>query len=101
MDAAAQAQLDRGRRVVELLKQPQYKPVPVEEQVVSLYAVTEGFLDVVDPADIPQAEKDLVDFIKTRHSEVINSIKTTGELPEDELKAAVEAFVNTLEKKEE
>ena len=90
-----------GRRVVELLKQPQYKPVPVEEQVVSLYAVTEGFLDVVDPADIPQAEKDLVDFIKTRHSEVINSIKTTGELPEDELKAAVEAFVNTLEKKEE
>ena len=83
------------------MKQPQYKPVPVEEQVVSLYAVTEGFLDVVDPADIPQAEKDLVDFIKTRHSEVINSIKTTGELPEDELKAAVEAFVNTLEKKEE
>ena len=101
LDAASQAQLDRGRRVVELLKQPQYKPVPVEEQVVSLYAVTEGFLDVVDPADIPQAEKDLVDFIKTRHSEVINSIKTTGELPEDELKAAVEAFVNTLEKKEE
>ena len=83
------------------MKQPQYKPVPVEEQVVSLYAVTECFLDVVDPADIPQAEKDLVDFIKTRHSEVINSIKTTGELPEDELKAAVEAFVNTLEKKEE
>ena len=83
------------------MKQPQYKPVPVEEQVVSLYAVTEGFLDVVEPADIPQAEKDLVDFIKTRHSEVINSIKTTGELPEDELKAAVEAFVNTLEKKEE
>ena len=101
LDAASQAQLDRGRRVVELLKQPQYKPVPVEEQVVSLYAVTEGFLDVVEPADIPQAEKDLVDFIKTRHSEVINSIKTTGELPEDELKVAIEAFVNTLKKKEE
>ena len=101
LDAASQAQLDRGRRVVELLKQPQYKPVPVEEQVVSLYAVTEGFLDVVEPADIPQAEKDLVDFIKTRHSEVINSIKTTGELPEDELKGAIEAFVNTLKKKEE
>ena len=83
------------------MKQPQYKPVPVEEQVVSLYAVTEGFLDVVEPADIPQAEKDLVDFIKTRHSEVINSIKTTGELPEDELKGAIEAFVNTLKKKEE
>ena len=42
-----------------------------------------------------------MDFIKTRHSEVINSIKTTGELPEDELKASIEAFVNTLEKKEE
>ena len=101
LDAASQAQLDRGRRVVELLKQPQYQPVPMEEQVVSLYAVTEGFLDVVDPADIPQAEQDLIDFVKTRHSDVINSIKTTGELPEEELKAAVEAFVSTLEKKEE
>ena len=101
LDAASQAQLDRGRRVVELLKQPQYQPVPMEEQVVSLYAVTEGFLDVVDPADIPQAEQDLIDYVKTRHSEVINSIKTTGELPVEELKAAVEAFVSTLEKKEE
>ena len=101
LDAASQAQLDRGRRVVELLKQPQYQPVPMEEQVVSLYAVTEGFLDVVDPADIPQAEQDLIDFVKTRHSEVINTIKTTGELPEEELKTAVEAFVSTLEKKEE
>ncbi len=101
LDAASQAQLDRGRRVVELLKQPQYQPVPMEEQVVSLYAVTEGFLDVVDPADIPQAEQDLIDFVKTRHSDVINSIKTTGELPEEELKAAVETFVSTLEKKEE
>ena len=63
--------------------------------------MTEGFLDVVDPADIPQAEQDLIDFVKTRHSDVINSIKTTGELPEEELKAAVEAFVSTLEKKEE
>ena len=81
MDAASQAQLDRGRRVVELLKQPQYQPVPMEEQVISLYAVTEGFLDVVDPADIPQAEQDLIEFVKTRHSDVINSIKTTGELP--------------------
>jgi len=101
LDAASQAQLDRGRRVVELLKQPQYQPVPMEEQVVSLYAVTEGFLDVVDPADIPQAEQDLIEFVKTRHSDVINSIKTTGELPVEELKAAVEAFVSTLEKKEE
>ena len=101
LDAASQAQLDRGRRVVELLKQPQYQPVPMEEQVISLYAVTEGFLDVVDPADIPPTELDLIDFVKTRHSDVINSIKTTGELPEEELKTAVEAFVSTLEKKEE
>jgi len=43
----------------------------------------------------------LIDFVKTRHSEVLNTIKTTGELPEEELKAAVIAFVNTLEKKEE
>ena len=101
LDAASQAQLDRGRRVVELLKQPQYQPVPMEEQVVSLFAVTEGYLDVVDPADVPQTEQDLIDFVKTRHSEVLNTIKTTGELPEEELKAAVIAFVNTLEKKEE
>ena len=50
---------------------------------------------------MPQVEQDLIDYVKTRHSEVINSIKTTGELPVDELKAAVEAFVSTLEKKEE
>ena len=51
--------------------------------------------------DSPQTELDLIDFVKTRHSDVINSIKTTGELPEEELKTAVEAFVSTLEKKEE
>ena len=99
LDAASQAQLDRGRRVVELLKQPQYKPVPMEEQVLSLYAVTEGFLDVVDPADIPAAETALIEFVKTRFSEVLNTIKTTGELPA-EIKDAVEAFVKTLEKKD-
>ena len=71
----------------------------MEEQVVSLYAVTQGFLDIVEPADIPATETALIEFIKTRYSEVLNTIKTTGELP-DEIKDAVEAFVKTLEKKD-
>jgi len=97
LDAASQSQLDRGIRVVEMLKQPQYEPVSTEDQVIALYAVTEGYFDKVPVDEIYEAEKNLLEFVKTRYSDMVNTIKETGELPGDELKEAVTAFVATLE----
>lgn len=101
LDAASQSQLDRGIRVVEMLKQPQYEPVATEDQVMALYAVTEGYFDKVPVDGIYEAEKNLLEFVKTRYSDMVNTIKETGELPGDELKDAVIAFVATLETPEE
>ena len=101
LDAASQSQLDRGIRVVEMLKQPQYEPVATEDQVIALYAVTEGYFDKVPVDGIYEAEKNLLEFMKTRYSDMVNTIKETGELPGDELKDAVIAFVATLETPEE
>ncbi len=101
LDAASQSQLDRGIRVVEMLKQPQYEPVATEDQVIALYAVTEGYFDKVPVDGIYEAEKSLLEFVKTRYSDMVNTIKETGELPGDELKDAVIAFVATLETPEE
>jgi F-type H+-transporting ATPase subunit alpha len=101
LDAASQSQLDRGIRVVEMLKQPQYEPVATEDQVIALYAVTEGYFDKVPVDGIYEAEKNLLEFVKTRHSDMVNTLKETGELPGDELNDAVIAFVATLETPEE
>ena len=97
LDPASQSQLDRGIRVVEMLKQPQYEPVSTEDQVIALFAVTEGYFDKVPVDGIYDAEKNLLEFVKTRYSDMVNTIKETGELPGDELKEAVTAFVATLE----
>jgi F-type H+-transporting ATPase subunit alpha len=101
LDAASQSQLDRGIRVVEMLKQPQYEPVATEDQVIALYAVTEGYFDKVPVDGIYEAERNLLEFVKTRYSDMVNTIKETGELPGDELKDAVIAFIATLETPEE
>lgn len=92
LDAASLAQLDRGRRVVEVLKQGQYDPVPVEEQVLVIYAVTEGHMDDVDPADIPAFEKGIREFARSRYGAVLASIADTGKLPEEELVGLIEAY---------
>ena len=67
LDKATQAQLNRGRRLVEILKQPQYQPVAVEKQVVIVYAATKGFLDSVAIEDVRRYEEDLYRFLETRH----------------------------------
>jgi F-type H+-transporting ATPase subunit alpha len=92
LDAASLAQLDRGRRVVEVLKQGQYDPVPVEEQVLIIFAVTEGHLDDVDPVDIPSFESGIREFARSRYGAVLASIAETGKLPEEELVALIEAY---------
>ena len=93
LDATSLAQLERGRRVVEVLKQPQYDPVPVEEQVLALYAVTEGHMDDVVVGDIRRFESELREYFRVRHANVLAAISETGKIPEgDDLTEGIAAF---------
>ncbi len=93
LDAASLAQLERGRRVVEVLKQGQFAPAPVEEQVLSIWAVTKGHMDDVPVAEVARFERELVDFVRTRHGDLLDGIRSTGGLPdEDDLTSAVTAM---------
>ncbi len=98
LDAVSLAQLERGRRVVEILKQPQFVPMPVEEQVVVVYAVTEGHTDDVAVEDIGQFETELLASIRTRNQVLLDQIRDTGNLPEgDALGKAIDAFTETFD----
>ncbi len=90
LDKQTQSQLNRGRRLVEILKQPQYQPVPVEKQVVIVYAATKGFLDNVDIEQVGRYEEDLYRFLETRHADVLTGI-AEKKILDDELKAKLEA----------
>jgi F-type H+-transporting ATPase subunit alpha len=95
LDKASQAQLARGARMVEVLKQPQYQPVPVEEQVISLWAGANGYLDDVPVEDVRRFEAELLEFLRTRKPEVGKGIVEGGALSDDveqQLKAAIEDF---------
>jgi F-type H+-transporting ATPase subunit alpha len=95
LDAVSQAQLDRGYRLTELLKQGINAPVPVEEQVVVLYAGTRGYLDSIAVEDVQRFEAELVDWFRTRRSDVLDAIRSDGAVPdEDALEAAIGAFVD-------
>jgi len=96
LDATSLAQLDRGRRVVEILKQGQYQPVPVAEQVLVIYAVTEGHTDDVAPAEMLPFESGLREFVRSRHGALLASITDTGDLHEEELVAAIRSFKASL-----
>jgi F-type H+-transporting ATPase subunit alpha len=93
LDRVSQAQLDRGYRLTELLKQPLHAPLPVELQVVSIFAGTQGYLDDLPVEDVRRFEAELHDFFTTRHADLLATIRDTGQLPEEaELKQAVEDF---------
>ncbi len=95
LDAVSQAQLDRGYRLTELLKQGINAPVPVEEQVVVLYAGTRGYLDNVDVADVTRYESELLEWFNSRHSDVLRSIASDGSVPDEEaLLAGIAAFTD-------
>ncbi|MGI9198890.1 MAG: F0F1 ATP synthase subunit alpha [Candidatus Nanopelagicaceae bacterium] len=95
LDAASKAQLERGARMVELLKQGQYSPYSLERQVVSIWAGTTGKLDSVAVADIRRFESELLDFIGREHKDVFNVISETRELSDDTV-AALEKIVATF-----
>lgn len=95
LDDATRRQLERGKRVVELLKQPQYQPLQVWELAVTLYTVNNGYLDDVDVAQVLSFEKSLKDQLKAKHAALIQRVEDTKELSKDdesELAAAIQEF---------
>lgn len=95
LDAATQAKLNRGRRTVEVLKQPVHKPLPVEKQVTILYALIHGFLDTVPVDDIVRFEEEFHAFFDAQHPEILETIRDTKDLPEEAvLDAAITEFLN-------
>ncbi|AAS95257.1 F0F1 ATP synthase subunit alpha [Nitratidesulfovibrio vulgaris] len=95
LDKATKAKLDRGARLVELLKQPQYEPMPTEEQVASMYAATRGLMDDVAVADIRKFETAMLDYLRSGKADILNDIKTKKALDQDienRLKAAIAEF---------
>jgi len=95
LDAASKAQLERGSRLVELLKQPQYQPFPMEEEVVSVWSGTTGKLDDVPLEDIKRFEREFLDYLKRDHKGVLETIRESTDLSDDSvtlLEGAVVAF---------
>jgi len=87
LDASTQKLLARGARLTELLKQPQYSPMPVEEQVISLYAGTKGYLDGIPVGKVSEFERRMISDLKARESSVLDSIRETREMKPDVEKA--------------
>src|SRR5437588_1265346 len=93
LDSVSQQQLDRGFRLTELLKQGLNSPMPVEEQVISLYAGTRGHLDPVAVADVRRFETELLAWFRTRHADILDAIRTGGAIPDEAaLEAALKGF---------
>ena len=97
LDAVSQAQLDRGYRLTELLKQGINSPMKVEEQVVSLFAGTQGYLDNIAVDDVGRFEDGLLDLVKSQHSGLLSEIVSTGEVDEDALNSIITAYAENFE----
>ena len=92
LDAASLAQLERGRRVVEVLKQGQFAPVPVEQQVAVIYAVTEGHMDDVPLDEVADFEDEMREFVRTRYAGLLAQIADTGIMDEEAMVSAIGEF---------
>ncbi len=95
LDKATQNQLARGRRLVEMLKQGQGKPYSVERQVAMIWAATNGYVDWIPEGDVQRFEKELMEFLDTKFSKILTSIREKKQLDDDnkrELKGALEEF---------
>mgnify|MGYP001946541959 FL=1 len=97
LDKATQAKLNRGERTVEVLKQGLHKPLPVENQVMIIYALTKGYLDDIPVEDVQRFEEEMNVWMATNAEELLEEIRTTGNLPDEEkMNEAIEAFKNTF-----
>ena len=95
LDRTSQAQLDRGYRLTELLKQPQHDPVPVEEQVLVIYAGTHGWADQVPVSAVRRFESELREHFRANHAEVLKGIRESGKLGDPaELDKGLQSFVD-------
>jgi F-type H+/Na+-transporting ATPase subunit alpha len=83
LDKVSQSQLDRGYRLTELLKQPLRSPMPVEEQVISIFAGTRGFIDDIPTGDVGRFEAELLEEFRSRHRELLDQIRNEGKLPDE------------------
>jgi len=95
LDERTRSQIERGRRLTELLKQPQYQPMPFEEQVAVIFAVTNGYADAVEVSKISEWEKNLLTFLRSSGAKVIDALRTKKELTDEiaaDLKKAIELF---------
>lgn len=95
LDAATQAQLNRGERLVELLKQDQYKPLSAVQQIVSIFSGVRGLIDDIPVADVKKFENGLLNFMEDKHQALLNKIEEAKKLDDDseaQLKAAIEEF---------
>ncbi len=95
LDAATQRQLARGERTVEILKQPQYDPMPVERQVAVIYAVTNGYLDSFPVERVRLWEREFLDFLSAEKDDLLSSLRSEKVLTEDleaDLKKALDDF---------
>jgi F-type H+-transporting ATPase subunit alpha len=98
LDKSTQAQLERGRRLTEILKQPQYVPMPVEDQVFIIWTVTNGLADDIAVGDLKRFESDINTFIKEAHPSVLNTIRDKKNIDDDlkaSMKEAIEDFKAT------
>jgi F-type H+-transporting ATPase subunit alpha len=98
LDAVSKAQLERGYRLTDLLKQGINSPMPVEEQCLVIWAGTRGYLDDIDVAKVGEFEAGLLDWVRTRHSHLLESIKSTGDIAdEDAFDGAIKEFANQFD----
>jgi F-type H+/Na+-transporting ATPase subunit alpha len=100
LDKATQQTLNRGERLTAILKQDELDPIPVEEQVVILFAATNGYLDEVDTDAVPDWERQFRDFMRDTHGDLLDSIRSEQQLSdeiEEKLREAVERFASNFE----
>jgi F-type H+-transporting ATPase subunit alpha len=103
LDAASRQQLDRGSRLMALLKQPAYSPYPLEEMVVSLWIGTTGRLDRVPVEDVLRFESEFLDFLRRSHDSLLATIRETQQFTDDTeqaLEGAYDAFLDQFETSE-
>jgi F-type H+-transporting ATPase subunit alpha len=98
LDAATQKQLSRGQRLTEVLKQGQYQPMPVEEQVMMIWSANEGYLDDLEIKDIKRFEKELLEFVKSQHPKALEQIRTVKDIKNDAVKGAVKAALEAFKR---
>jgi F-type H+-transporting ATPase subunit alpha len=102
LDKVSQAQLDRGYKLTELLKQGLHAPLPVEEQVISIFAGTKGYLDDISTDDVSRFEAELLEEFRSRHSELLSEIREQGKLPdEDRIRKAMDDFAERFQPSDE